>query len=238
MELEIDAYDAVTFDCYGTLIDWDVGVANMLGPWAVRHGVEAGCSDLLATFAEAQYRHQRIEPFKPYREVLTGAFRDLAADYAVAPGEAELDTFAGSVGGWPRFLDSIASLRWLKAAGRHLAVASNVDDSSFARTRERLGGLIDTAVTAESVGAYKPDPRMFEALIGRLGEAGVDRDRILHVAQSRFHDVAPGRAAGLDVVWVDRRAGRPGRGITIESDAEPTFRVTSLAELIEHLEGC
>ena len=112
-----------------------------------------------------------------------------------------------------------------------------MDEVSFAETSGRLGGLIDTDVTAESIGAYKPDPRMFEALFARLAAQGIDRRRILHVAQGRFHDVAPGRAAGLDVVWVDRRAGRPGRGITVESDAEPTLRVTGLAELTDLLEA-
>lgn len=235
MSLALDRYDAVTFDCYGTLIDWDVGVANILGPWALQRGIAANTSDVLAGFAAAQRRQQQMEPFKPYRSVLRDAFRALAATYGATPSETELETFACSVGSWPCFLDTLDALRRLKAAGCHLAVVSNVDEASFAATAARLGGLIDTVVTAEAVGAYKPDPRMFTALFSRLAEAGVERGRILHAAQSLFHDVAPGRAAGLEVVWVDRRAGRPGRGITVESDAEPSLRVTGLAELLELL---
>ena len=236
MSLRLESYDAVSFDCYGTLIDWDVGVANLLGPWAVRHGIEADCGTLLQAFAEAQFRHQQAAPFKIYREVLRQAFLDVANGFGVEPTESERELFARTVGTWPSFLDSLDALRWLKAKGLHLAVVSNVDNASFAETSSRLGGLIDTAVTAETVQAYKPDPRMFAALIDRLGQAGIRPERCLHVAQSRFHDVAPGRAAGLEVIWVDRRAGRPGRGITIESEARPSHRVASLAELISLLQ--
>jgi FMN phosphatase YigB (HAD superfamily) len=121
----------------------------------------------------------------------------------------------------------------LRDAGLHLGVASNVDEQSFAATSRLLGGLIDTAVTAEASGAYKPDLAMFEALFDALGAKGIDRRRVLHVAQSRFHDVEPGNAIDLDVVWIDRRFGRPGVGITVDANAVPKARFASLEQFCQ-----
>ena len=113
-----------------------------------------------------------------------------------------------------------------------LGVVSNVDRVSFEGTRRVLDGLIDVVVTAEDVGAYKPDREMFEALASALADMVIEPAEVLHGAQSRFHGIAPGRAFGLDTVWVDRRAGRPGRGVTMPSEAEPDLRVESLGELV------
>lgn len=227
--MDITQYDAVTFDCYGTLIDWDTGVSNFFGPWAVRNGVAASCVDLVADFAKAQRANQQKTPFLNYRDVIREAFRDTAEMAGAEPTEADLDAFAASVGSWPAFPDTIDALRSLKSAGLHLGVLSNVDNASFEETLRRLGNLVDTVVTAETVQTYKPDLTMFESLFAALGKAGIDRTRVLHVAQSRFHDVAPGLEIGLDVVWIDRRHGRPGQGVTVESDAQPRWRYENLA---------
>ncbi|MEM1432708.1 MAG: HAD-IA family hydrolase [Pseudomonadota bacterium] len=221
-------YDAVTFDCYGTLIDWDTGIANQLGPWAVRTQFPATVAELIGRFADHQRKHQAGRPIQAYRAVLRAALADAVADFAGSITSRDLDAFAAGVGSWPAFPDSIDALRQLKQMGKHLGVLSNVDNASFDTTHRQLGGQIDTIVTAEVVGAYKPDRAMFEALFEALAARGIARDRVLHVAQSQFHDVAPGQALGLDVIWIDRRQGRPGRGVTIPSDAEPTARFTNL----------
>jgi len=141
--------------------------------------------------------------------------------------------FAGSVGGWPPFADTVSALHRLKSAGFILGVLSNVDDASFANTHRQLDRLIDEVVTAEAVRSYKPGQRHFHAMIERLARRGIARDEILHVAQSRFHDIAPAQRLGLATVWVDRRANRPGCGITIAADAAPDRRVESLSELLD-----
>ena len=237
MPLEPARYDAVTFDCYGTLIDWDTGVANALGPWVVRSGLQGTVAALIEGFARRQQERQRRRPIEPYTSLIANAFDEAARDLGGAPCERDRSAFGNSVGSWPAFPDTVDALRRLRACGLHLGVLSNVDRASFAATQERLGGLFDTVVTAEDVGAYKPDPRMFEALFEALGAKGVARDRVLHVAQSRFHDVAPGRALDLDVVWIDRRSGRPGRGVMIPSNAEPSHRFTSLEAFCDALLG-
>jgi 2-haloacid dehalogenase len=224
---------AVTFDCYGTLIDWDTGISNVLGPWAVANGVETSVAELLGLFAEWQYHHQRIRPAKLYRDVVGDAFADAAARLGVRLADADREALAASVGTWPAFPDTIDGLRALKRRGLRLGVVSNVDNASFEGTCKLLGNLIDVVVTAEDVGAYKPDEEMFEALFEAFADDGIGKDAILHAAQSRFHDVAPANELGLDAVWVDRRAGRAGRGVTMPSDAEPTARVESLGGLVE-----
>lgn len=228
MDIDIARYDAVTFDCYGTLIDWDTGVANALGPWAVRAGLPGTVAELVGRFAVRQRQQQSRRPFRGYRTVLRDALAEAVADLGGVIAADDLEAFAGGVGDWPAFPDTVDALRRLKRLGRHLGVLSNVDDASFEASHRRLGGLIDTVVTAGQVGCYKPDLAMFEALFAALGARGIARDRILHVAQSRFHDVAPGRELGLDVVWIDRRHGRPGQGVTVPADAEPLARFTSL----------
>ncbi len=230
--IDASRYAAVSFDCYGTLIDWDSGAAAYFQDWMVRTGKGEAGTDVLHLFAEAQYAHQCIRPFKPYRTVLADAFGDTARTIGKRSDKMEAGRFAASVGTWLPFADTIQSLGKLKDLGMHLAVLSNIDNASFAETRKHLGNTIDTVVTAEMTGTYKPDLAMFEALFSALDAKGISRDTLLHVAQSRFHDVAPGTAIGLDVVWIDRRHGRAGSGITIASDAEPIARFESLSEFV------
>lgn len=230
--IDASRYAAISFDCYGTLIDWDSGAAAYFQDWMVRTGTGEASSDVLQIFAEAQHAHQSVRPFKPYRRVLADAFEDTARAIGKRSDKLEADRFAASVGSWLPFADTVESLQRLKDLGIHLAVLSNVDNASFAETRKHLGTTIDTVVTAEMTGAYKPDLAMFEALFSALEAKGIGRDSLLHVAQSRFHDVAPGTAIGLDVVWIDRRHGRAGSGITIASDAEPIARFESLSEFV------
>ena len=228
MALDRTRYDAVTFDCYGTLIDWDTGVANAIGPWVACNPKAPGVTKLIAAFAKAQKRHQGNRPAWGYRRVLKEAMSDACADLGYSMDDDTAETFSESVETWPAFQDTVDALRDLKGAGYLLGIVSNVDDASLARTRVRLGGLIDLAVTAEAVGAYKPDLTMFEALFASLEEQGIRRERVLHVAQSRHHDVEPANQLGLDCVWIDRRAGRPGVGVTIEASGKPMARFESM----------
>lgn len=228
MPIDLSRYDAVTFDCYGTLIDWDTGVANFLGPWSLSSDFEGTIADVIASFAKHQRAQQQSKPFKNYRMVIHDALAAAISELGGRISADELDTFSQSVGTWPAFTDTVDALRQLKRAGKHLGVISNVDNSSFEETHRRLGALIDTVVTAEMVHTYKPDLAMFDALFSALEEDKIERSRVLHLAQSRFHDVAPGNQIDLDVVWIDRRHGRPGHGVTVDSSAEPLARYVSL----------
>ena len=231
---------AVSFDCYGTLIDWDSGVTAFYDAWTGDRTTAPQASDFLAAFARAQRQHQQASPHKSYRQVLADGFADASGELGIAFSDADVASFASSAGTWPPFPDTIAALRALKDMGLHLAVISNVDDASFAETHTRLENLIDTVVTAEMAGAYKPDLAMFDALFAALGAKGIARGELLHSAQSRYHDIAPAAELGLDAVWIDRRHGRTGSGITVASDAEPIARYESLAEFVADLAsaGC
>ncbi len=234
--IDASRYTAISFDCYGTLIDWDSGAGAFFAEWMGQARLGGADVDVLEIFAQAQYAHQSTRPFKPYPDVLADAFGDVAQLIGKRSDKSEAFAFAQSVGTWAPFADTVDSLRRLKELGFHLAVLSNVDDISFTTTHARLGNLIDTAVTTEMVGTYKPDPAMFDALFAALGTKGIGRGQLLHVAQSRFHDVAPANAIGLDVVWIDRRHGRSGTGISMASDAEPMGRFESLAAFVVELE--
>lgn len=230
--IDLGRYRAVTFDCYGTLIDWDRGLGEQLAPRFRAAGVTLDTPELLGRFADAQYRQQRLRPAKEYRQVVADAIAELATGLGVELSALDRATVVDSIGRWPPFADTLDALRALKARGLVLGVVSNVDAISFARTHRLLDDLLDVVVTADAVGAYKPDREMFEALLAACAERGIERGAILHAAQSRFHDIAPAAALGLDAVWVDRRAGRPGRGVTLPSDVEATVRVESLAALV------
>ncbi len=222
-------FRALTFDCYGTLIDWDNGAAAALGPWTVRAGLRVDMADFLGAFADAQCRHEAMRPFKPYRDVLHDAFAEVGDAHGARPSEQDARAFANSVGAWPAFPDTVAALNRLKA-DHLLGVVSNVDDASFAETHDLLGGLMDEVVTADMVRSYKPGLAHFETMLARLAARGIGREDVLHIAQSQFHDIAPARRIGITGLLVDRRAGLPGRGINVPSDAEPDYRVTGMAE--------
>lgn len=219
--MDLRGFDVLTFDCYGTLIDWESGITTALrkvASWPV--GDEA----LLERFAFHEAEAESGE-YRPYREVLERAVLSVARDAGVELGEEAARVFAGSVGEWPAFPDSPGALRRLAERYR-LGVITNCDEDLFAASNERLGVRFDWVITAERVRSYKPSPTHFEVA---LAEIGVPRERILHVAQSLFHDHVPAKRLGLSTVWIDRRAGRAGSGATPPAEAEPDATYRSLA---------
>jgi 2-haloalkanoic acid dehalogenase type II len=227
-------FDALTFDCYGTLIDWEAGALRVLRPWADGQGLDAGDDELLSRFAAAQVDQETIRPFKRYPEIVASAFAEIAAGYGKSLAAQDRERLARSIGDWPPFADSVAALGDLKRRFT-LGVLSNVDVSSFARTHARLGKVMEVIVTADDAGAYKPALAHFHRGIEAFAELGIVKGRILHVAQSRFHDIAPATSLGLTCVHVDRRGGREGLGLNIPSDAETPYAVGNMAELAAHL---
>jgi 2-haloacid dehalogenase len=214
----------LTFDCYGTLIDWETGLAAAFRPILDAHGVAADAEDVLGRYA----RHEAeaaAGPYMRYRDVLAAGLRGVAGELGFEPTAAEVEAFSGSVADWPAFPDSAAALAELKRRYR-LGVVTNCDDDLFAASNEKLGVEFDWIVTAEQVGAYKPSERNFEVAFERLG---LPRERILHVAQSLFHDHVTARRLGLATVWIDRRRGREGSGATPDAEAAPDTRFPDMA---------
>ena len=206
-------FDALTFDCYGTLIDWESGLYTALAPLLARAGITLTRDAVLATFAEREASQQAATPDMQYAALLGEVHGQLARIWGVAASDEENRRFGASVADWPAFPDTREALRALKPHFR-LVILSNVDRESFSRSNERLGVTFDAIHTAQDIGSYKPDPRNFRYLLDRLAEDGVDPRRVLHVAQSLFHDHAPANAVGLASAWIDRRAGASGWGAT------------------------
>lgn len=233
MAMDPAEFGALTFDCYGTIIDWESGILRVLRAWAEKHRLPLEDEQLLGLFAQMEPEAERASPTAPYREILRDTHRRIADAVGVIPDDAEAAALAGSVGDWPAFEDSAEALRRLGGRFR-LIIVSNVDGASFDRTRAALGVEFDRVVTAEAVGAYKPDRRMFDAAFLAAREVGVERERVLHVAQSLFHDHVPAKSLGMRTVWVDRRSGRSG-GATRDPGVEvrPDLVVRSLAELAD-----
>ena len=228
--MRLSDFKVLSFDCYGTLIDWESGIWAALQPLAVKAGI--GREDALARFGHHESAQEAETPQLRYSDLLALVHARLAAEWGVAADIAADRAFGGSVGEWPAFSDSAVALAYLKRFYK-LVILSNVDRASFARSNLRLGVTFDAVCTAEDVGTYKPDPANFRYLVARLGELGHPPAELLHVAQSLFHDHAPANAAGLASAWIDRRAAAPGWGATPASEAHYDFRFTSLAELAD-----
>jgi 2-haloacid dehalogenase len=219
-------FEVLTFDCYGTLIDWETailaGLRRTLGPAGTAHDDD----DLLGRFA----RHEAVTeagPYLRYREVLARSLREVCAEVGVEPPVEAVAAFAGSVGDWPAFPDSADALARLARRFR-LAVITNCDDDLFAASNRRLGVTFDWVITAQQAGSYKPNPRNFQIAFERIG---VPRERILHAAQSLFHDHIPAKSLGLTTVWINRRHDRPGSGATPPAAATPDLTVPDMATL-------
>lgn len=216
--------EALTFDCYGTLIDWEAGLTAAFHAVLDAHGVRHDPEDVLTRFA----RHEAAGeggPYQPYAAILAEGLRGVAAELGFEPTDDEVDRFSRSVEDWPAFPDSTEALQRLKRRFR-LGVLTNCDDDLFAASNRRLGVDFDWVVTAQQVGSYKPDTRNFEALFERVG---LPRERIVHVAQSLFHDHVPAKRLGLTTVWIDRRHDRPGSGATPPADASPDATFPDMA---------
>jgi 2-haloacid dehalogenase len=222
--VDFGRFDVLTFDCYGTLIDWEAGIAAGLRNVLDARGVAAGEEDLLERYARLEAALE-AGPYVPYREVLARSLRGVCAELEVEPTDAEADAFGGSVGDWPAFPDSSEALALLARSFR-LAVITNCDDDLFAASNRRLGVTFDCVVTAEQARSYKPSERNFELAFERIG---VPRERILHVAQSLFHDHVPAKRLGMATAWIDRRHDRPGSGATPPAAATPDLAVPDMA---------
>jgi 2-haloacid dehalogenase len=230
--MKLRDFKALTFDCYGTLIDWETGLVEALRPLSERSGVDGPA--LLEAYGPIEHDIEEAYPGLRYSELLQKVHSGLCQHFEVGEYAAEAAAFGGSVGEWPAFPDVPEALHYLKQHFR-LVILSNVDRESFARSNRRLGVEFDDIFTAEDIGSYKPSLRNFEYMVGRLAEEGISNGDLLHVAQSLFHDHAPANALGIASAWIDRRHGQPGSGATPLPEPMPRydFRFTSLGELAQ-----
>jgi 2-haloacid dehalogenase len=223
-ELDYGHYEALTFDCYGTLIDWESGILTGLRRVLAPRGIEPGDDELLERYAAFEAAAE-AGPYRRYRQILGDGLREVAHGYGVTPDDREVAAFGGSVVDWPAFPDSAAALTALHERFG-LGVITNCDDDLFAGSAARLATDFDWVVTAQQAGAYKPDQRGFRLAFERVG---LPTDRILHVAQSLFHDHVPAKELGLATVWIDRRHDRPGFGATPPAEATPDATFPDMA---------
>ena len=232
--MKLGDFSALTFDCYGTLIDWEAGILAGLRPLAARAGTSPGDDAILETFARHEAAQEAETPDMIYSRLLTVVHARIARDWGVPANEADAARFGASVPYWPAFPDSAEALAYLKQHFK-LGILSNVDRESFKGSNRRLGVTFDWIMTAEDIGSYKPSPRNFEFMIETLGKDGVEKGRILHTAESLFHDHVPANRFGLASCWIFRRHDKEGFGATSRPAEMPRidFRFTSLGAMAE-----
>lgn len=228
--MHLSQFKALSFDCYGTLIDWETGIIAALRPLADR--ADKSPEQLLAAYGPIEHDLEETHPGMRYSELLGKVHERLCDELGVDRDEREAAAFGESVGDWPAFPDSAEALSYLKGHFQ-LIVLSNVDRRSFVGSNRRLGVEFDYIFTAEDIGSYKPSLRNFEHMLERLDQAGIAKGDLLHVAQSLFHDHVPANRLGIASAWIDRRHDKPGSGATVMPEPVPhyDFRFTSLGEL-------
>jgi len=222
--MDYGEFEALTFDCYGTLIDWEIGILRGIRPALEAGGRTPDDDAILEAYARIEAALE-AGPYRRYRDVLSEAYRSVCRSFGVEAGDAAADAFGGSVADWPAFPDSSAALARLGQRFR-LGVITNCDDDLFEASRRRLGTRFDWVVTAQAIGGYKPNERNFEVALETIG---LRREKVLHVAQSLFHDHVPAKRLGLRTIWIDRRRGRPGSGATPPASAAPDAAFPDMA---------
>ena len=226
--LDLSRFSVLSFDCYGTMIDWEAGIFSALRPILAAHNKRVNDITVLKMYSELELEAEQ-QKYVSYREVLQSVVRGFGERLGFDPSDAEVRLLPESLAAWQPFPDTVGALRELKTRYK-LAVISNIDDDLFALTAPKLGVKFDQVITAQQALCYKPCKRIFEIAKGRLGVAP---EKWLHVGQSIYHDVIPAQAMGLAAVWVNRPSPREGAGATKAAAGKPDLEVASLKELVE-----
>ncbi len=224
--LDFKRYQWVSFDCYGTLVDWETGISDAVAGVFARHGVRRSRQEILALFSDSEPKVQAGGEFLDYRRVLHDVMELMAWEVSIRLPSAEADALPESLPRWPVFPDATDALRKMQQRYK-LAIISNVDDDLFRQSEEALGVRFSAVITSKQAGSYKPDLNPFYEAQERMGLDDA-LDRWLHVGESLFHDIGPANLLGVDSVWVNR----PDRGGgSRRTDAVPSLEVPDLAEL-------
>jgi putative hydrolase of the HAD superfamily len=224
----------LTFDCYGTLIDWESGMIKALAPLIDQLDGRLSRNEILEAHARYEASQERQTPTKPYREVLAIVYRRLAEEWGINTRWDECMSYGQSIKDWPAFPDTAGALRYLKQHFK-LVILSNVDNLSFAESNMKLGVSFDAIYSAEDIGSYKPSDTNFEYMLAMLKLRGYEKKDILHTAESMFHDHAPANRFGIKSCWIYRRFDQDGFGATLHPGDMPhyDFRFNSLGEMAE-----
>jgi 2-haloacid dehalogenase len=224
--MDFSTFTTITFDCYGTLIDWEAGLLPALRGVLAAHGQSMPDANILELYGEFEAQAES-GPYQSYRSVLESVVQKFGERCGFHPSPAELRALHESVPAWPPFPDTVAALQKLKTRYQ-LAVISNIDSNLFAETRKHLGVEFAGVVTAEQARSYKPSVNNFRLALQTLG---VEPSHLLHAAQSVYHDVIPAQSLGISAVWVNRRSARPGVGAVRVGSAKPDLEVPDVATL-------
>jgi len=226
--LDFNRFQALTFDCYGTMINWETGIFSALRPILAVHDKTVSDFALLELYSELELKAEQGE-YRTYREVLQSVVTGFGERLGFKPSEEEIRTLPGSLPRWPPFPDTVAALKRLQTRYR-LAVISNIDDDLFATSEPKLQTRFDQVITAEQARSYKPSLNNFRLALKQLGLAP---DQVLHVGQSLYHDVIPAKSLGIATAWVNRPSPRPGAGAARSADGKPDLEVSDLATLAD-----
>ena len=222
--LDFDGFEWLSFDCYGTLVDWETGISTAVAEALASHGITRSRAEILSMFSDVEPRAQTAQGYLEYRSVLREVMALMGTVLGLAFSESELGCLADTLPDWPVFPDAAGALNTLKTRYK-LAIISNVDDDLFAGSAQRLGVDFDAVVTSQQVRTYKPDLRAFDTALERMA---CDKGQWLHIGESLFHDIGPANRMGINSVWVNR----PDRGGgSRRTDAAPDLVVADLAEL-------
>jgi 2-haloacid dehalogenase len=225
--LNFQQFEVLSFDCYGTLIDWENGIISALKTILSNHDINISEQQILELFAQRE-SIQEAGDYLKYREVLKRVVQNFGIKLKFTPTESELDSVAESIQNWQPFPDTVEALKALKSRYK-LAIISNIDNDLFDYTVKKLEVEFDWIITAEQVKSYKPSLQNFEFAIQKMG---ISPDKLLHVAQSIYHDIVPAKTMGLTAVWVNRRQGKDGFGATVPATGNPDLEVPDLKSLV------
>lgn len=231
--MRLSDFSVLTFDCYGTLIDWETGIWNAFAPVLDRSAVTVRRDQVLEAFGRYERAQQTATPGMLYPQLLAEVYRQMCREFGIEPADHAAEAFGASVPDWPAFPDSPEALAYLK---RHykLVILSNVDRESFRHSQVRLGVEFDAVFTAQDIGSYKPDERNFRYMLETLQAGGIEPGQILHTAESLHHDHVPAKRFGLATCWIRRRHGQ---GATASggpgAEVEPDFSFDTLGAMAD-----
>lgn len=231
--MRLSQFKALTFDCYGTLIDWESGMIEALKPLTSRASQHVPRDSILEAHARHESAQQSYTPAMIYSVLLAVVYKRLAEEWGVSATWDECQAYGHSVKDWPAFADSAEALSYLKKHYK-LVILSNIDNASFAHSNKRLKVEFDAVYTAQDIGCYKPASRNFDYMLEKLKSLGIERQEVLHTAESLFHDHVPANKHGLASCWIYRRHDKQGFGATMNPGAIPKhdFKFNSMADLV------
>lgn len=230
--MELSDFDVLSFDCYGTLIDWETGILQSLRSCLRQTHQALSDNVILETFAAHEHDQQNRCPTMLYPDILYNVYKRLANNWKICPCNDDALKFSQSIKNWPVFADTVNALNTLKKYYK-IVILSNVDNISFRASNTKLGTSFDEVLTAEDIGSYKPNIHNFEYMLAKLASLGIGANNLLHTAQSLFHDHVPAKQLGIATCWIDRKHRQEGWGATLRPSfvVQPNFHFYSLQEM-------